>query len=49
MFVKAKEIALIQGSNKGKEARLHFIECEKQLKNVFQLPDFTNPSIAARA
>ena len=28
----AKEIAMIQRSEKGKQARLYFIECEKQLK-----------------
>lgn len=30
----AKEIAMIQRSEKGKQARLYFIECEKQLKEV---------------
>lgn len=29
----AKEIAMLNGGEKGKQARLYFIECEKQLKN----------------
>lgn len=28
----AKEISMIQGTDKGKEARKYFIECERQLK-----------------
>ena len=46
----AKEVSMIQRSDKGKQARQYFIECEKKLsKQVFQLPDFTNPAEAARA
>ncbi|QEO57601.1 antA/AntB antirepressor family protein [Francisella marina] len=46
----AKEISMLQRSEKGKQARKYFIECEKQLlSNSLQLPDFTNPAIAARA
>lgn len=30
----AKEISMIQRSDKGKQARLYFIECEKKLKEV---------------
>lgn len=45
----AKEISMLQKSEKGKQARVYFIECEKKLKSVTQLPDFNNPVIAARA
>ena len=34
----AKEIAMIQRSDKGKQARLYFIECEKRLREVYSLP-----------
>lgn len=35
----AKEISMLQKSEKGKQARKYFIECEKNLKNgVYQLP-----------
>lgn len=33
----AKEISMIQRSEKGKQARLYFIECEKQLKEVVKI------------
>ncbi len=47
----AKEVSMIQRSEKGKEARRYFIQCEKELQqqSITQLPDFTNPAIAARA
>lgn len=47
----AKEICMIQRNERGKQARLYFIECERRLKKVKTpaLPDFTNPVIAARA
>lgn len=47
----AKEICMIQRTERGKQARLYFIECERRLREVKApaLPDFTNPVIAARA
>ena len=34
----AKELAMLNGGEKGKQARLYFIECEKKLMNTFELP-----------
>ena len=37
----AKEIAMVQNNDKGTEARLYFIECEKRLKNkIVTLPSY---------
>lgn len=47
----AKELSMVERNDKGKQARQYFIQCEKQVKNIVpaQLPDFTNPILAARA
>lgn len=45
----AKEVSMIQRTEKGKQARQYFIEVEKKFKATPALPDFTNPVIAARA
>lgn len=45
----AKEISMLQRSEKGKQARRYFIECEKIARQTPQLPDFNNPVAAARA
>ena len=37
----AKEIAMVEGNEKGKQARLYFIECEKKLRqttNTIKIP-----------
>lgn len=47
----AKEISMIQRNERGKQARLYFIECERRLREQQKpaLPDFTDPVVAARA
>lgn len=42
---------MMSQTDKGKEARRYFIDCEQRLRNVTMtaLPDFTNPAEAARA
>lgn len=41
----AKELAMVEGNTKGKQARQYFIACEKKLKQVSQISqiDFSNP------
>ena len=39
----AKEIAMVEGNGKGRQARVFFIECEKKLKSIVQVVDFSNP------
>jgi len=45
----AKELSMLQRNEKGRQARRYFIECEKKLKEVLAIPDFSNPAAAARA
>jgi len=44
-----KEMAMLEANERGKQARRYFIECEKGLKKLAALPDFTNAVEAARA
>lgn len=39
----AKEIAMVEGNEKGKQARRYFIECENKLKSLMPVVDFSNP------
>jgi len=46
----AKKVSMSEQTEKGDQARDYFLRCEQFVKNsVPQLPDFTNPAIAARA
>ena len=45
----AKELSMIERSDKGKQARLYFIECEKKLKEVIQKPMTTAQMFALQA
>lgn len=48
----AEELSMVEGNEKGKEARKYFISCEKIAKKQLLLqptPNFSNPAEAARA
>ncbi|MBA3012341.1 MAG: antA/AntB antirepressor family protein [Proteobacteria bacterium] len=45
----AKKVAMAEQTERGNQVRDYFIECERQSKQVAQLPDFSNPAAAARA
>ncbi len=46
----AKELSMLSRSDKGKQARMYFIQCEKNLqKQTLTLPNFNDPIAAARA
>ena len=41
----AKEISMLQRSDKGKQARQYFIDCEKKLRQVTHQLDFKDPNV----
>lgn len=45
----AKELAMVEGNEKGRQARRYFIECEKKLREVVTKPMTTLELIAAQA
>jgi phage anti-repressor protein len=45
----AKELAMVEGNDKGRQARRYFIECEKKLREVVTKPMTTLELIAAQA
>ena len=45
----AKELAMVEGNEKGKQARRYFIECEKRLKEVVTKPMTTAQMFALQA
>lgn len=47
----AKELSMVEGNEKGKQARRYFIKCEEFANSVkaLAIPDFSNPAEAARA
>jgi anti-repressor protein len=44
-----KELSMLEANERGQQARRYFIECEKGLKEIASIPDFTNAVEAARA
>lgn len=41
----AKELAMVERNEKGKQARLYFIECERRVKEGPALPDLSDPLV----
>ncbi|MFP5513356.1 MAG: phage antirepressor KilAC domain-containing protein [Alphaproteobacteria bacterium] len=41
----AKELAMVERNEKGKQARLYFIECERRAKEMPTIPDLSDPLV----
>lgn len=45
----AKELSMVEGNERGKQARRYFIECEKKLRNTFYIPQTKSEALRLAA
>lgn len=45
----AKELSMVEGNERGKQARRYFIECEKRLRNSFYIPQTKSEALRLAA